>query len=77
MGKRLTIVLATLAAIPLLYVGAYLALVRAVPVTMMEGDGPWPKVPSYRFGGEMANGLFTPVQAADARIRPRYWKDTD
>ena len=55
------------------YAGLYLALVEAkAPAT--SGQGPWPRIPRYRVGGDMTRIAFWPLQAADQRIRKRYWE---
>jgi hypothetical protein len=76
-GRWLTILLAVLAAMPLLYVLSYLALVRAEFVTFKMGEsfGPWPKVPEYRFGGNVARHIFHPIQRIDTQIRASYWHE--
>jgi hypothetical protein len=66
-----------LVALLLLYVGAYLALVRVSPVTVTTGSGPWDCVPVYRIGGRTAQVFFTPANVIDRRIRHREWIVSD
>jgi hypothetical protein len=76
MGKRLTIILAVLAAMPLLYVGSYLLLVKAErPFNVaLSGPGPFPiRKPTYRLGGSFAATVFAPLHATDKQVRPQYW----
>jgi hypothetical protein len=58
----------------LLYVGSYLLLVEASPLSFMSGIGPWPRVPDYRVGGKAAEVFFEPIQQIDERVRPQYWR---
>jgi hypothetical protein len=60
--------------VPIIYVGSYLFLVDASPLDFMTGIGPWPRVPTYRIGGKLAELFFTPIQHLDELIRPEYWK---
>jgi len=80
MGKRITIVLAVLAAmsLPTLYVGGYLSLVaepdwsRGVSFVLIGSNGPV-KQPEYRFGGDTAEQFFGPIHALDRKLRYRKW----
>jgi hypothetical protein len=71
MGKRLTIILAVLAALPVLYVGAYfLNVQRGVD----EFPSTFPKhVVRYAVGGCISEGVFRPIHEADRWLRPNYW----
>ena len=62
--------------IPLLYVGAYLALVkceRPFNVTL-SGPGPFLRKVSYRVDGPMVECIFSPIHEVDKRIRYDYWR---
>jgi hypothetical protein len=70
--------LAVLAAMPLLYVAMYLALV--VPI-QYEIDPPrtmqpriWEALDTYRFGGEWSEWFFWPANEMDRRLRPKTWE---
>ena len=70
-GRRLTIGLAVVAALPLLYVGSYLALVqRTAPDYGGIGEL---RFAYYRVGGETARRVFAPLHAIDQRLRKRHW----
>jgi hypothetical protein len=56
-----------LLALPMLYVGSYLALVR--PEEPLFG----PPVATYRWGGAGSRLLFAPANAVDRHIRPQRW----
>lgn len=75
MGKRLTIALAVLASLPLLYAAAYLALVKAErPFNVaLSGPGPFPREVRYRIGGTTSEQVFAPIHAVDKRIRRDHW----
>jgi hypothetical protein len=64
-------VLAVLAALPLLYVGAYLALVQRTEPDF-GGTGEL-RFAYYRVGGETAKHVFAPLHAIDQRLRKRHW----
>lgn len=57
-----------------LYVGSYLALAKAVPLSRMAGQGPWRKRAVYSAGGVYAEYLFAPANWADRRLRQRHWE---
>ena len=60
----------------LLYVGAYLSLVKAEDLSILVGPGPWERIPEYRFGGDVSRTVFSPIQKLDSHVRPRYWQFT-
>lgn len=71
MGNRrlFTIGLLFLMNTPLLYVGAYLADVRAIFVSV-GGRSPLNREAVYRIGGKVAKGLFAPANHVDRIARP-------
>jgi hypothetical protein len=74
MGKRLTIALAMLASLPILYVGSYLVLVQAErPFSVINGPGRLPRLVGYRIGGTIAEHVFAPIHAVDKQLRKDYW----
>lgn len=52
--------LAALAALPLLYVVAYLLLVTQMPNVSFSGHGPWQRPVEYRFGGSVSERYSSP-----------------
>lgn len=66
-GRTITIGLAVLAAMPLLYIGAYVASVHRID------DPPWPPLVVYVVGGPVAEKVFWPIHALDRELRPDYW----
>jgi hypothetical protein len=73
LGTWITIALAVLAAMSLLYVGSYLALMQPTPIPQKTGLGLWPCYAKYRIGGDAAESFFGPIQRFDKRIRKRQW----
>ena len=69
-GRFPTVVLFALAIMPVLYVVAYLCLVRVE--TYGFGDQIRPR---YVIGGEAAEAFFAPVHAADGFLRPGTWHE--
>ena len=69
----------TAGSVLLLYVAAYLALVRAVPiypgfhVPASEVDAEYSKDPSWRFH-PFAESLFWPINQIDRKVRPAMWE---
>ena len=63
--------LAVLAALPLLYVGSYLALVQRTEREV--GFSGELRFAYYRVGGETAKRIFSPLHAIDKRLRKRHW----
>jgi hypothetical protein len=74
MGTQFTIVLAVFGALPLLYVGAYLANVQRSMMWNAAGRGPWNIPAEYRIGGETAAFLFRPIHSIDRKLRPQVWQ---
>jgi len=76
-ANKLLTVLVLAFAIPLLYAGAYLALVRnkteAGITTWDEAYGKWTCEPHYAVGGSFAERFFRPAFLLDRQLRPRYW----
>jgi hypothetical protein len=71
------IVLAVLAALPVIYIAAYLALLETssrLPVSDRDSTT-FVRIHSYRAGGDAAEWLFAPLNAIDRRLRPRFWID--
>jgi hypothetical protein len=77
MGMRFTIGSAVIAAMPLLYVGTYLAMLDPgpqIPVGNLVSTT-LIRMPSYRFGGEAADWFFAPLNSVDQSLRPTYWHE--
>ena len=56
------------------YVASYVALLTPTPRTLSEKGHYWFRQPRYRFGGERAECLFSPLNHFDqTRARPEYW----
>jgi hypothetical protein len=73
-GRRLTIALAVIAAMPLLYVGFYFALVRHSPYYQSEG-GMIELSPDYALLPGGACRFFEPIYQVDSQwLRPGYWR---
>jgi hypothetical protein len=72
-GRWLTIGLAALAMLPLLYVVVYLLLVTRMPNVSFTGKGPWRRPAEYRFGGSVSERFFRPVHVIDRQLRPNVW----
>ena len=73
-GRRLTIGLAFLAALPLLYIATYFAFARHSPYCFSEG-GAIIFPPTYEPLPAEAWRLFKPIHWVDSTwIRPRYWR---
>ena len=70
-GRNATLTLAAIALLPLLYVGAYLALVQRTEERL--GYTGRFRFPYYRVGGETAKRIFAPLHEVDQRVRKRYW----
>ncbi len=72
-GRRLkiTIWIAALAAVPLLYVGSYLALVRRNE----EGLQYIPMQPDYGDVPRIVPWIFGPIHSIDRKVRPDYWEE--
>lgn len=69
-GHFVIAVLCALAILPLLYVVAYLCLVRVEAYGV--GDQTRPR---YVMGGEAAATFFAPIHAADEFLRPGVWRE--
>ena len=65
--------LAALVAIPLIYVAAYLCLVQKDAGYSASKETLWKCAPHYRFGGQVATGVFRPAYLIDVKLRPNYW----
>jgi len=63
------LVAASLALLPLLYVGSYAALVDTSRRLVMGDDGIC-VVRQYRYGGTVAEVLFRPLREIDRQLRP-------
>lgn len=74
-GRYLTIALALLALLPVVYVGAYYALVEPMELLWIRGGSL--RIAHYRCGGETAKHIFAPVHHIDRLLRPRLWKGED
>jgi hypothetical protein len=62
-----------------LYVGAYYAMVEKWIESdiVLDGHGLDPErkvVVNYRFGGDWAGSLFSPMHALDQKLRPEWWE---
>jgi hypothetical protein len=69
-GQFATFALLALAVLPLLYVIAYVCLVR------VETHGFGDQIrPGYLVGGEAAQTFFAPIHAADEFLRPGTWHE--
>jgi hypothetical protein len=69
------VIAAILLLMPLLYVGSYLALVRPTTVIFNGGGQKMTFVdPHYRFGGQIAESFFWPLEEIDRVLRPDAWK---
>jgi hypothetical protein len=76
-GRMVTIGLAIFAALPLLYIGAYLALMdgeslRSISFATVSHD----RYTHYRFGGDFAEWVFAPANHLDRFLRPKYWHES-
>ena len=60
--------------LPMLYLGSYVVLAEAEPLSFMSGPGPWRKRVVYPIGGRFAEQLFAPANWADRRLRKRHWE---
>jgi hypothetical protein len=69
-GRRLTLILAALAALQSLYIGSHLALVQRTERDV--GFSGELRFAYYRFGGETAKRVFAPLHAIDQRLRKRH-----
>jgi hypothetical protein len=68
------IAVAVLLALPLSYVGSYLALVQRVNMgPLFASVDPFPVPATYRLGGESAKQFYAPANWADRRVRRAYW----
>ncbi len=52
---------------PALYVGSYCLLAESVYTKFGRGA-------SYRYGGNVAEAFYKPLELADRRLRPREWE---
>jgi hypothetical protein len=69
------IAIAVLLALPLLYVGSYLALVEVSGVAIANADNEkWAWVENYRVGTNAARTIYKPLNWADRQLRPSYWE---
>jgi hypothetical protein len=76
-GRRLTIGLAVLAVLPLLYADTYLALLDGRRLASISfATVSYDCYTHYRFGGEFAEWVFAPANRLDRLLRPRYWHDS-
>jgi hypothetical protein len=76
-GSSLPLLAALLLLLPLIYVGAYAALLTPAPRLGMCRDGicrerRWP---AYRLGGDTAAKVFWPLYNADRQLRQVYWEE--
>ena len=68
-----------IASVALLYAGSYIMLVTPAELPYMTGIHPggsiptWPRVPHYKFGGQVAEVLFAPAVAIDKILFPKRW----
>lgn len=58
--------------LPVLYVGAYFALVK--PMGQNWEDPFYDAGLDYRWGGKTAAAIFWPIEQADRQLRPGYWE---
>jgi hypothetical protein len=68
-SKLMPVVVALLLALPVLYVGSYLGLVRPDGIVNEAVDDPFPEIRYYRFGDKYAQKLFWPLERLDWRMR--------
>ncbi len=73
--RVLWVIVLLLAPFPL-YVASYYVLVEPGPVRCMTGQGPWPRVPNYRFGNWSVS-LYAPILGLDQKLFPQRWLWTD
>jgi hypothetical protein len=74
----ITLILLVSLAVPLLYFGSYLALVRPpLDPLSLNGSGSWPMIEHYRFGGKTVEAFFQPANLIDRKIRWDHWRLTD
>jgi len=76
--SAVSIPLASILFLALIYVGCYFALVKPVSYNSLKsiGRGPPPasrKVARYRLGGGLAETIFRPLNCIDQRIRQDTW----
>jgi hypothetical protein len=64
---------AVLTGLALFHVGTYLVFLAPRKVNAISGPGDWMRVAEYRWGGEFAETIFSPINQADRNIRPNYW----
>lgn len=62
-------------ALPLLYGGAYLAMLKPSTFFSAPGDVVVHRDAAYRFGGDTAAVIFAPANWVDRKLRPSYWPD--
>lgn len=76
-ANTLLAVLVIVVVVPLVYAGAYLAVVRHKDAEGVshwdDGAGGWTCAPHYRVGGALAERFFRPAFLVDRRLRPTYW----
>jgi hypothetical protein len=66
---------ALLLAVPVLYVGSYLALVRPAGFWQVSKvlTNP-PRLENYAFGGRIAEAFYWPLEQVDRNVRPDAWE---
>ena len=65
-----------LVALPLLYVGSFLALLKPSEPFLEPSKGNFIlRKAEYRFGGAFSHAVFQPLLKVDWRIRPTFWCD--
>jgi len=77
--SAVSITLASIMLLAMIYVGSYFALVRPMTYNSLKSIGPESplvsrKVARYRLGGGLAENMFRPMNWIDRRIRQDTWR---
>jgi hypothetical protein len=73
--RELVYAIVFVAALLLLYGGAYLAMMERFDLGISSIAGEETPIVTYRFGGEWSEGFFTPAHEIDRRVRPDLWRN--